>query len=321
MEPEAHKCTEPRQEVDRQCGRRGANQSPWPPRKCQNPPERHEKPSCVAQRPSADDPPLASPAPQTRTLRLQESDARSKTKVLDHRAQENGQGCRKQLCPLPETAQKTPRSIDGPSAKFTSGSWVPAIFEHGYTSLQEAQVVIFSCTTTRAIHLELVTDKSSEAFLMAFRRFACLHGHPNVCWSDCGSNFVGAQEYLREAMQHRDIPKIQSAISEEFACDFEWQWNTPHASHQNGVVESLIKSFRQALNSVCKNQAFTEEQWRTFLAEITYIVNSRPLYPNSEDIWDEPPITPNHLLIGQHSPPPQPELEARVNPRHLLRSV
>ena len=188
-------------------------------------------------------------------------------------------------------------------------------------TLQEAQVVIFTCTTTRAIHLELVTDKTSEAFLMAFRRFACLHGHPNVCWSDCGSNFVGAQEYLRQVMHGWDIPKIQSAISEEFACDFEWQWNTPHASHQNGVVESLIKSVRQALNSVCKNQAFTEEQWRTFLAEITYMVNSRPLYPSSEDIWEEPPITPNDLLIGQHNPPPQPELEARVNPKHLLRSV
>ena len=181
--------------------------------------------------------------------------------------------------------------------------------------------MIFTCTTTRAIHLKLVTDKSSEAFLMAFRRFACLRGHPNVCWSSCGSNFVGPQEYLREVMQDWDIPKIQSAISEEFACDFESQWNTPHASHQNGVVESLIKSLRQALNSVCKNQAFTEEQWRTFLTDITYMINSRLLYPSSEDIWDEPPITPNDLLIGQHNPPPQPELEARVNRRHLLRRV
>ena len=75
-------------------------------------------------------------------------------------------------------------------------------------TLQEAQVVIFTCTTTRAVHLELVTDKSSEAFSMAFRRFAILRGHPNVCCSDCGSNFIGAQECLREVMQNWDIPKL-----------------------------------------------------------------------------------------------------------------
>ena len=162
-------------------------------------------------------------------------------------------------------------------------------------TLQEAQVIIFTCATTRAVHLELVTDKSTEAFLMAFRRFACLRGHPNVCWSDRGFNFVGAQEYQREVMQNWEIPKIQSILSEEFVCDFEWQWNVPHASHQNGVVESLIKSVWQALNSVCKNQAFTEEQWRTFLAEVTYMINSRPLYPSSEDVWEEQPIIPERL--------------------------
>ena len=188
-------------------------------------------------------------------------------------------------------------------------------------TLQEAQVITFTCATTRAVHLELVTHKSTEAFSMAFRRFACLHGHQHLCWSDRGSNFVGAQEYLREVMQNWEIPKIQSILSEEFVCDFEWQWNVPHASHQNGVVESLIKSVRQTLNSICKNQAFTEEQLRTFLAEVTYVINSRPLYPSSEDVWEEPPITPNDILIGRHSCPPQPEQEARVNPRHLLRSV
>jgi len=149
---------------------------------------------------------------------------------------------------------------------------------------------------------------------MAFCGFACLRGHPNVCWSDCSSNFVGAQEYLREVMQGWDIPKIQSTVSEEFACNFEWQWNTPHASHQNGIVESLIRSVRQALNSVCKNQTFTEEQWRTFLAETTYMINSRPLYPCSEDVWEEPPITPNDILFGQHNPPPQPNKKSELIP-------
>ena len=60
-------------------------------------------------------------------------------------------------------------------------------------TLKEAQVVIFTCMTSRAVHLELVNDN----FLMTFRRFASLRGHPRVCWSDCGTNFVGAQKLLK----------------------------------------------------------------------------------------------------------------------------
>ena len=174
-------------------------------------------------------------------------------------------------------------------------------------TLKEAQVVIFACMTTRAVHLELVNDRTSDAFLMAFRRFASLRGHPSVCWSDCGTNFVGAQSYLKEITQCWNISKIQSVLSEDFCCDFKWQWNIPHASHQNGVVETLIKSVRQSLDATCKNQAFTEEQWRTFLSETTYIINGRPLYPSSNDIWESPPITPNDILIGHHLPPPKPD--------------
>ena len=78
-------------------------------------------------------------------------------------------------------------------------------------TLKESQAIIFTCMTTRAVHLELVhvTDKTSDAFLMAFHRFACLREHPSVCWSDCGTNFKGAQGYLKEIMRSWDIPKFR----------------------------------------------------------------------------------------------------------------
>ena len=167
----------------------------------------------------------------------------------------------------------------------------------------------FWIVEVRKMAKQLVTDKSTDTFLMAFRRFASLRGHPVNCWSDFGTNFVGAQQYLREVMRDWDIPKIQSVLSNEFSCTFKWEWNVPRASHQNGVVESLIKSVRQALAASSKKQSFTEEQWRTHLAEVTYLVNSRPLYPSSDGIWESPPATPNDLLIGHHFPPPVPEQE------------
>lgn len=75
------------------------------------------------------------------------------------------------------------------------------------------------------------------------------------------------------------------------------------------MVESLINSLKQALDASFNNHSFTEEQWGTYLAEVTYLVNSRPLYHSSDDIWESLPITPNDLLIEYHIPPPVPEQE------------
>ena len=88
-------------------------------------------------------------------------------------------------------------------------------------TVKEAQVVIFACMTTRAVHLEIVNDKTADAFLMAFRRFASLRGHPRVCWSDYGTNFVGTQTRLKKIMQSWNIPELQGVLCEEFSCDFK----------------------------------------------------------------------------------------------------
>ena len=44
--------------------------------------------------------------------------------------------------------------------------------------------------------------------------------HPNVYLSDCRTNFVGAQEYLREIMHSWVFPKIQSTHSEKISLGF-----------------------------------------------------------------------------------------------------
>ena len=59
---------------------------------------------------------------------------------------------------------------------------------------------------------------------------------------------MGAQTYLQEIIQNWDVPKVKSVISDEIGCKFTWEWNTPHASHQKGIVETLIKSVRHALD-------------------------------------------------------------------------
>ena len=130
----------------------------------------------------------------------------------------------------------------------------------GRKTLKEPHAITFTRMTTREVHLELVTDRGTDTFLMAFRRFVSLRGNRNNCWSDYGTDFIGAQHYLKELLKDWDIPRIQSVVSEEFSCTFQWSWNVPRSTHQNRIVESLIKSVRQALDATSKNQALTEDQ-------------------------------------------------------------
>lgn len=59
-------------------------------------------------------------------------------------------------------------------------------------------ISLFVCFSTRAIHLELVTQLTTEAFLAALRRFIARRGKPTVIHSDNGTNFLGARNALRE---------------------------------------------------------------------------------------------------------------------------
>ena len=106
--------------------------------------------------------------------------------------------------------------------------------------------------TTRAVHLELVTDRSTDTFLMAFRQLTSLRGNPNNCWSVCRTNFIGAQHYLKEIMREWDIPKNWSVVCEEFSFTFHWNWNVPRASHQN-VRRALEVFFHRRHKSSQKN--------------------------------------------------------------------
>jgi len=59
-------------------------------------------------------------------------------------------------------------------------------------------VALFICMATKAIHLELVSNLTSEAFIAAMKRFIARRGLIDHLYSDNGSNFVGANRELKE---------------------------------------------------------------------------------------------------------------------------
>ncbi|GFW23979.1 integrase catalytic domain-containing protein [Trichonephila clavipes] len=61
---------------------------------------------------------------------------------------------------------------------------------------QKSWIVLFTCATYRAVHLELTSSLSTDAFLLSLRRFIARRGRPRVIYSDNGTNFRGAHGEL-----------------------------------------------------------------------------------------------------------------------------
>ncbi|XP_013888252.1 uncharacterized protein LOC106535729 [Austrofundulus limnaeus] len=153
---------------------------------------------------------------------------------------------------------------------------------------------LFTCLTTRAIHLEVAHTLDTDSFINALQRFMARRGTPLLIRSDNGMNFVGARHELQKALDEWNQQKIEKHLLQQ---ETQWKFNPPTASHMGGVWERQIRSVRSILMNLTRQQTLDDEGLMTFFCIVEKIVNGRPLTKLSEDPRDGQPLTPNDLLL------------------------
>ncbi|XP_039275967.1 uncharacterized protein LOC120349603 [Nilaparvata lugens] len=161
----------------------------------------------------------------------------------------------------------------------------------------KAYICLFVCMSTKAVHIELVSDLSTPMFLSAFRRFLSRRGPCRVIYSDNGTNFVGAHAQLVQLAKLLDSSEFQNTITNELA-DYRVDWKFIPAASPNfgGIWEANIKSVKSHFIKVIGDQLLTYEEMNTALVQVEAVLNSWPLCPLSEDPNEPLALTPAHFL-------------------------
>ncbi|XP_062538586.1 uncharacterized protein LOC134206864 [Armigeres subalbatus] len=169
-----------------------------------------------------------------------------------------------------------------------------------HPTITKGYVCLFVCMSTRAIHLEAVSNLSSESFMAALQRFISRRGLVQKLYSDNATNFEGANNQMCRLVELFNDEQHMRNISEYCAPrGIEWSFIPPRSPHFGGIWEAGVKSVKSHLKLVLAEHRLTFEALSTVLAQVEAILNSRPLTPASNDPNDMNAITPAHFLIGR----------------------
>lgn len=161
---------------------------------------------------------------------------------------------------------------------------------------KKVHCALFTCFHSRAVHLELVADTGTEAFLNALRAFVARRGCPSTMYSDNAKGFKAASREIQKLYKSINWKKVKEDGIQK---NIDWFFSIERAPHQNGLCERLVRTVKTPLRVIVGSARLTQAQLALILIEIEAVVNNRPLAVTTDDPSDWVPITPMELVSGR----------------------
>ena len=148
----------------------------------------------------------------------------------------------------------------------------PFLMKKGHTRrpvIVKTYICLFVCFSTKATHLEAVSDLTTESFLACLKRFISRRGLPSELNSDNGSNFRGANNDLTELYKFLQADTTQSNLNVYLLSQrIKWTFSSERAPHFGGLWEATVKSAKYHMKRVIGLQKLDYEEFSTVLRQI-----------------------------------------------------
>lgn len=207
--------------------------------------------------------------------------------------------CQRQSCrPAAEAQAPLPadRVTQADPFEVTGVDFAGPIFYTDQGSMRKSYIALFTCATTRAVHLELVRDLTTETFLMALRRFIARRGIPKTVYSDNALTFKRASADMNKIFHAIKGSDTQAYLSDH---RITWKFIVERAAWWGGFWERMVRTVKNVLRKVLGRSALDYDSIVTILTQAEAVVNSRPLTYVHSQAEELTPLTPSHLLIGR----------------------
>ena len=156
--------------------------------------------------------------------------------------------------------------------------------------------LIFTDLCSRAVHIEVACGYSTEDFLLAFTRFVSIRGYPEAVFSDPGSQLVGADNELKQAWDSVDKEVL---VVKGLENGLKWVFGPADSAWHQGAVESLVKVAKRSIHLSVHNQRLSVPEFLTVCAEVSNLINERPLGTMPSLDSSISILTPNSLILGR----------------------
>ena len=192
---------------------------------------------------------------------------------------------------LPEFRTTPGRSFETTGVDFAG----PLIYKVTKKEEGKCYVIIFTCATSRAVHLELAKSQTASEFQEKLNSFITRKTRPSRIVSDNATTFIATSKWIK---QIRKSERLHDYLATQ---NIHWKFNLAKSPWWGGLYERLIKEIKTTLYKTLGKSHLLFNQLETVILDIERHLNNRPLTYVESNQEEEQVLTPNTILWGQNS--------------------